>query len=138
MIVTVLLVCPDRPPDVSVCLFGCLSMFFWEPTESTPFREPTESAPFQEPTESAPFREPTDFAPIREPTESTQETSPLKWWLSAPYRWRPTLLAPPWPPALPIPPGPLLLHGPGPPSLPQICLRPTPLDIFLFLCVERL
>ncbi len=27
MIVTVLLVCPDRPPDVSVCLFGCLSMF---------------------------------------------------------------------------------------------------------------
>ncbi len=28
MIVTVLLVCPDRPPDVSICLFGCLSMFF--------------------------------------------------------------------------------------------------------------
>ncbi len=102
-----------------------------------------EPAPFQEPTEPAP-----EPAPFREPTESTQETAPLKWWLSAPPWWHPALLAPPWPPALPappwhhclpIPPGPLPLHGPGPPSLTQIRLGPTPhLDIYLFLCVERL
>ncbi len=51
-------------------------------------------------------------------------------------QWPPALPAQPWHPCLPIPPG----HGPGPPSLPQIRLRPTPLqDIFLFLvCVERL
>ncbi len=82
------------------------------------------------PTESAP-----EPVPFREPTESTQETAPFKWWLSAPSRWCPTLMTPPWPPALPFPlwhpclpilPGPFPLHGPGPPSLPQIRLRPTP------------
>ncbi len=118
---------------------------FREPTESAPepapFREPTESAPepapfcestgsapepapIREPTESAPFREPTESAPepspVREPTESTHETAPLKWWLSAPPWWPPALPAPPWHPCLPIPPGPLSLHGPGPPSLPQM------------------
>ncbi len=89
-----------------------------------PFRS-TESAP-----EPAPFREPTEPAPFWEPTESAHETAPLKWWLSAPPWWHPTLLAlhwppvlpaPPWPPALPAPPwhpclpipqGPLPLHGP--------------------------
>ncbi len=117
---------------------------FQEPTESAPepapFREPTEPAPFQEPTEPAP-----EPAPFREPTESTQETASLKWWLSAPPWWHPALPAPPWPPALPappwhhclpIPPGPLPLHGPGPPSLTQIRLRPTPPSryIYVFVC----
>ncbi len=64
--------------------------------------------------------------------------------LSAPPWWHPALLALPWPPALPvpprhpclpIPPGPLPLHGPGPPSLPQIRFRPNPLlEIVLFVC----
>ncbi len=99
----------------------------WDSTESAPepaprahrvrsrVREPTEPSPFREPTESAP-----EPALDWEPTESTQETAPLKWLLSAPSRWRPTLPAPPWHPCLPIPPGSLPLHVPGPPSLPQI------------------
>ncbi len=53
--------------------------------------------------------------------------------------WPPALPAPPWHPYLPIPPGPLPLHDPGPPSLAQIRLRPTPLqEILFFVCVERL
>ncbi len=122
---------------------------FREPTESAPepapFREPTESAPepapFREPTEStsesAPFRELTESAPepapVREPTESTHETAPLKWWLSAPPWWPPALPAPPWHPCLPILPGPLPLHGPDPPSLPQIP-PPPPIFFSVFVC----
>ncbi len=64
--------------------------------------------------------------------ESTQVPAPLKWWFSAPPWWPPALLAPPWHPCLPLFPGPLPLHGPGPPSLSLICLRPTSLlDILI-------
>ncbi len=40
-------------------------------------------------------REPTEPTPFREPTESAHETAPLKWLLSAPPWWHPTLLAQP-------------------------------------------
>ncbi len=46
----------------------------------------------------------------------------------------PALPAPPWRPGLPLPPGPLPLHGPGPPSLPLIHLWPTSLPDIFFLC----
>ncbi len=115
---------------------------FLEPTESppesAPFREPTQSAPIREPTQSAPFREPTHSAPIREttesapepapprePTESAPEHAPVRepmqstpvldtapvWELTEPAPGP----APPWHPCVPIAPGPLPLHGPGPP-----------------------
>ncbi len=84
-----------------------------EPTHSAPepapIREPKESAP-----EPAPIREHTDSAPepapFREPTQSAPEPAPV---------WEPTEPtpgpAPPWNPCVPIAPGPLPLHGPGPP-----------------------
>ncbi len=104
-----------------------------EPAESAPepapVREPAESAPepapVREPAESAPepalVREPTESAPepapVREPAESAPEPAPLKWGFSAPP-WGPHALpAPSWHPCLPLSPGPLPLHGPGPPSL---------------------
>ncbi len=105
-----------------------------EPTKSAP-----ESAPAREPAESAPARrvrsspqsplQPAESAPARRVRSSPQ--SPLQPAESAPFReptvklpalpvppWPPALPAPPWPPALPLFLGPLLLHGPGPPSLP--------------------
>ncbi len=96
-----------------------------EPTESAPIREPTHSAPIREPTESAPIREPTHSAPVREPTYSAPEPAPV--WepmqstpvLDPAPVWEPTEPtpgpAPPWHPCVPIAPGPLPLHGPGPP-----------------------
>ncbi len=110
---------------------------FREPTESAPgpapFREPTESAPgpapFREPTQSAPEhappRKPTESAPFREPTHSAPEPAPFREptqsapVLDAAPVWEPTEPppgpAPPWHPCVPIAPGPLPLHGPGPP-----------------------
>ncbi len=71
-------------------------------TESAP-----EPAPPREPTESAP-----EHAPVREPMQSTPvlDTAPV-WELTEPAPGS----APPWHPCVPIAPGPLPLHGPGPP-----------------------
>ncbi len=70
--------------------------------EPAPPREPTESAP-----EPAPFREPTESAPEPAPF---LDTAPV-WELTEPAPGP----APPWHPCVPIAPGPLPLHGPGPP-----------------------
>ncbi len=91
-----------------------------EPTDSAPehapVREPTESAPgsapFREPTQSAPFRDPTQSAPFREPRQSTPVLDPAPVWEHTEPAPGP---APPWHPCVPIAPGPLPLHGPGPP-----------------------
>ncbi len=92
---------------------------FREPTESAPepapFREPTESAP-----EPAPFRELTESAPESAPVREPTESAPL--WPHAPP-------VPPWYQWLPLSPGPLPLHGPGPPSFPDCApIRQFPLS----------
>ncbi len=87
-----------------------------EPKESAPepapIREPTESAPVREPTHSAPIREPTHSAPVWEPMQSTPVLDPAP--VCEPTEPAPGP-APPWHPCVPIAPGPLPLHGPGPP-----------------------
>ncbi len=128
---------------------------FREPTESAPepapFREPTESAPesaqepapFREPRgsapepapslepresapEPAPFREPTQSAPFREPTESAHKACEVA---AVSAHGPPALPAPPWHLCLPLSPGPLPLHRPGPPNPP-----PTPSPLFRSPC----
>ncbi len=129
--------------------------------EPAPVREPTDSAPVREPTESAPVRthkvrSGSSQSPLRSgspqsPPQSGSSQSPLHSLLRSRSPQNPLknpllssggcLLHAAGPtlascshPCLPIPPGPLPIHRPGPPSLHQIRLQPTPLLFSILVC----
>ncbi len=87
-----------------------------EPAPEPALQSPLRSGSQQSRSRAAPFREPTQSGSIREPTESAHKACEGR------RRCLHTVLlllpAPPWHPCLPLSPGPLPLHGPGPPIPP--------------------